>query len=512
MDYEQSQEFQMWLYARKRASGAPPDVSVNTAQQPEPNTTPRHSLRHFTQKLFWKSLDAWQLDLCDRLENVSRSRGRRILIHSMPQVGKTIIVSQRFPAYCIGNNPLLRVRLLMYNLTHARQKGGAITKNLMQSSEYARLYPDPALVVPTLSRAEEWRTRARERINDGQATFKCFGLETGATGEGGDLWIIDDPYPSAAHAESEAYNKTVWTAWDGTVKPRLSPDANVVIMFHRYQVGDLAGQLLEKEPGEWELWRYAAIADGDYEVEGTDQRFPCLPLDRPAGTPLSPRYGLDWYESKKKSPRVWLGQFQGRPTAQDGDMFDVSIWRQPGMIVDEDQLPPDLPTARAWDFAATEGGGAASAGIKMAGPDEEGFFYVLDAAVAHRSTAGRMKLIASVAEADGEDCDIGFPQDPGSAGKDTVWFTAQALAGYSYWTFNPKQDKVQRAQPLADSVNIGLVKLVRGSWNGKFIDEFRHFPFGARKDQVDAAADCYKRLSRKTKRRRPRSTSQSVFG
>jgi phage terminase large subunit-like protein len=65
---------------------------------------------------------------------------------------------------------------------------------------------------------------------------------------------------------------------------------------------------------------------------------------------------------------------------------------------------------------------------------------------------------------------------------------------------------------LADSVNIGLVKLVRGTWNGKFIEEFRHFPFGARKDQVDAAADCYKRLSRKTRRRRPRSTSQSIFG
>ena len=63
-----------------------------------------------------------------------------------------------------------------------------------------------------------------------------------------------------------------------------------------------------------------------------------------------------------------------------------------------------------------------------------------------------------------------------------------------------------------DVVIMQLVKLVRGTWNGKFIEEFRHFPFGARKDQVDAASDCYKRLSRKTKRRRPRSTSQSVFG
>lgn len=502
--------FQSWLYARARAAGAPPQITPQASAE-APSDEPRYSFRYFAQKTFWKPLDAWQLDLCDRLESVTRSKGRRVLIHSMPQVGKTVLVSQRFPAYALGENPLLRVKLLMYNVTHAKNKGGLICKNLIQSETFRKLYPDPGLTVPRLSRSEEWSTAARSAIGDGQASYKCFGLETGATGEGGDLWIIDDPYPSAAHADSKNYNDSVWSTWEDTIKPRLGQDSNVVIMFHRYQVLDLAGRLLEQEQGEWELWRYAAIADGDYAVEGTEQVFPCYPPSRPAGQPLSPRFPFSWYESKQKSGRVWRGQFQGRPTEDDGQFFDVSIWRQPGMIIDEDQLPPDLPTVRAWDFAATDDDGAYSAGIKMCGPCDQGFYYVVDSARAQKATEGRMKMIGNLARADGDDVEVGIPQDPGSAGKDTVYFSAQELAGFRWWSYPARQDKVIRAEPYKASVNIGQVKLVRGSWNAAYIEELRQFPFGAYKDQVDASADAFKRLARKKTRKRPRSTSQSMF-
>src|SRR5688572_31353664 len=46
--------------------------------------------------------------------------------------------------------------------------------------------------------------------------------------------------------------------WSDTAKPRLNEDANVVVMFHRYTESDIAGWLMEQEPDEWELIRYAA--------------------------------------------------------------------------------------------------------------------------------------------------------------------------------------------------------------------------------------------------------------
>lgn len=465
------------------------------------------AFRAFAQGVFYKPLDIWQLDMCNRLEDVARTTGRRVLIHCPPQFGKTVILSQRFPAYCLGLRPEMRIRLLMYNITHAKNKGGRIVKDIVRSAEFKRYFANPELDVPRQSQSVEWSTLARRRLGDGQPSFKCFGLDTGATGEGGDLWLFDDPYPSEAQAFSEAYNNAVWSAWEGTVKPRLGLRDNVVVMFHRYQVGDFAGVLLEREPDAWELWRYPAIADGDYEVEGTGKVFPAYPLSRIEGEVLSDRFTRAWYDEKKASGRVWRGQFQGRPTEDSGETFNVAIFRQPGMIVDAAQVPAGLPTCRAWDFAASEGRGARSAGVKMAGPDKAGIIYVLDVRKGQKATEGRMRLVAAAAASDGYDCEVGFPTDPGSAGKDTAYFTARELIGHRWWTFSPRQDKEIRAQPFADALNIGLVKLVRGSWNGAYIEELRQFPTGTFKDQVDASADAYKRLARKTGRQKRRTQS-----
>ncbi len=474
-----------------------------------PDLTPFSS---FAQGTFFKPLDPWQYDLCTRLEDVTRTTGRRILISVGPQFGKTVMVSQRWPAWNIGINPLIRIRLLMYNLTHSTQKGGRVCKDIVQSSQFRRYFDKPGLSLPQHSKNSEWSTAARNAVGDGQPTFKCFGLDTGATGEGGDLWIIDDPYPSEAHAFSDAHNASIWSAWEGTVKPRLGPNDNVVVMFHRYQVNDLAGMLLTREVGEWEFWRYPALADGDYHVEGTGQIFPAYPPGRALGERLSRRYEMDWYETKRKSGRVWRGQFQGRPTEEDGDFFNVAIYRQEGMTIAAHELPANLPTVRAWDFAATEGGGARSAGVKMAGPDRDGFFYILDSIAEQKGTAGRMKLIRKTAEKDGLKVKVGFPKDPGSAGVDTKFFTARALTGFQMFTYNPKQDKELRAQPFADAMEAGLVKIVMGPWVAAYLEELRQFPTGAFKDQVDASADAFKKLAKiGGKKKRSKTTTQNPY-
>jgi hypothetical protein len=45
----------------------------------------------------------------------------------------------------------------------------------------------------------------------------------------------------------------------------------------------------------------------------------------------------------------------------------------------------------------------------------------------------------------------------------------------------------------------GNVLLVRGPWNDAFLDEARSFPVGAHDDQVDAAADAYVWLARRSR-------------
>ncbi len=579
------------------------------------------SFREAAQKMFWQPLDAWQMDMCDRLGGVAESKGRRVLIHCSPQMGKTVILSQRFPAYMLARDPLMRIRLLMYNLTHARNKGGAVTRGIMESESFQKLFPDPRVRLPKFSRSEEWSTVARKMVGDGQASFKCFGLDTGATGEGGDCfpagtlirtdvgsvpiemihhlkvkpgvygydheknevvlrhieatreisassllkirtesgrtikctpdhrvfvsgkdyleakmlvpgdvlvsaaagnnayldqtyhdevvsvrpvetddvlvydlqvadchnffannilvhncWLIDDPYPSAAQGLSKNYNDSVWSAWEDTIQPRLSPDANVVIMFHRYQISDLAGQLLVKEPGQWEMWRYPAIFDGDYKVEGTEQVFPAFPLGREIGTPLSGRFPMSWYEEKKLKPRTWEGQFQGRPTSKSGEQFKVERLR-----TEEGAIPLGLQKCRAWDLAATEGGGDYTVGILM-GKDSSGFIWVLDMIRGQWGPEQRDNWIKLTAAKDGYETLISIPKEPSQAGKDQVERLTRMLSGFGVIQAPTSEKKELRADGFISQVNAGNVRVMLRDWFSVFVDELRDFPLGANDD------------------------------
>jgi predicted phage terminase large subunit-like protein len=56
-------------------------------------------------------------------------------------------------------------------------------------------------------------------------------------------------------------------------------------------------------------------------------------------------------------------------------------------------------------------------------------------------------------------------------------------------------DKVTRAEPFAAQCEARNVRLVRGAWNGGFLDELTAFPYGKFKDQADAGAGAFNKLA-----------------
>lgn len=274
------------------------------------------SLAEFVEKTTYLKLDPWQNDLCEWLQWLKEDKGLRWLIHAPPQSGKSVILSQRLPAWILGFQPELRIKLACYNIAHAT-RFSRTSRELMESEDYAEMFPDelPRLA-KTAKTQEEWSTLARERARDSQPSLKALGLMTGFVGQGADLLIIDDPYASPQDAYSEVIRDSVWTFWADSAKPRLNPDANVIVMFHRYHLDDLAGRLMREEGliengGKWQLLRYAAIADG----EGHD------PIKRPIGEKLSPRMDDAFLEEQQRNSAVWLGQFQGVPISRTGSFF-----------------------------------------------------------------------------------------------------------------------------------------------------------------------------------------------
>ena len=359
----------------------------------------------------------------------------------------------------------------------------------MQSEEYAKMFPYLGLRLPKITSGESWSTQARISLQDSQPSFKALGLATGFVGQGVDTLVVDDPYASPEEAYSETINSKVHGFWSDTAKPRLNESTNVVVMFHRYQEYDLAGWLMEQEPDDWELIRYAAIADGDYRHPVTERTY-SDPLDRQEGMKLSPRFSDQWFNKQKENSFVWLSQFQGRPTAKGGLFFKSEWFETVGAP------PVGCQWVRYWDKAgADENKGDYTAGVLM-GRDTTGTFFIKDVQRFQLTAHPRNQKIKQIAELDRQmygNVKIHIEQPPGLA-KESTDTVVSLLAGFSVYADPVRGDKVERAEPFKSQCEAGNVKMVRGEWNRKFLDELTAFPAGRNDDQVDSAAGAFKKL------------------
>lgn len=434
-------------------------------------------LAAFVEQTTHVSLEPWQLKICKRLDDMEEQRGQRVLFHGPPQFGKSLIISQRWPAHILGKQPLARIRLACYNLTHA-ERFSKVNLSIMQAPDYRATYPHSS--VPDRVSAEEWSTAKRAALLDANPSFKALGLGTGFTGLGVDYLIIDDPYKNREEALSEATNKNVWGWWTDVVLPRMNPDTNVVVMFHRWQDEDLAGRLMQQ--GGWEYLRFAAIADG----VGDD------PMGREAGELLSPRYPLEYLEDvRRKQGSSFYALYQGTPRAPEGDFFKRGWFEIVGA------LPVGCTFVRYWDLAGgTSGQADYTAGVLMA-RDQAGYFYIVDIQHDRWAAAERNATIRQRAPLDRQQYGMVktfIEQAPGLSKEPTEDLVRQ-LAGFPVYADKVSKDKASRAEPFQAQAQAGNVKILDAPWNGAYLDELCAFPTGAHDDLVDASSGAFNQLA-----------------
>ena len=161
-----------------------------------------------------------------------------------------------------------------------------------------------------------------------------------------------------------------------------------------------------------------------------------------------------------------------------------------------DAAPAEAKRIRFWDEAGTEAAPGKdpdwTCGVRVAlAPD--GIVYIEDVQRVRATSLGVDKLMRQTAELDGLAIPIKSEQEPGSAGKARVAdLTRRVLAGFKYDGETSSGGKEVYAGPLASQAEAGNVKLVRGPWNGVFLDEADVFPLpGFHDDQIDAASKAY---------------------
>jgi hypothetical protein len=432
------------------------------------------------------------------------------MIFMPPQHGKSQIASRHFPAWLLGLLPDSRIILTSYGESLATHHSRFIRDQLTTGEFQAIFGSKSNKIWPVELSSDSRSTEAWDLAKPYRGGVKAAGVGGGITGLPAHLFIIDDPLKNREEAESENRRDLVDDWYKSSSRTRLRPNAAVVIFHTRWHPDDLAGRLMQRmvsDPlaSQWEIVCLPGLALEKYPESVAAQKrmmrdgvyLPLAdPLGRSGGAALCPGwYDEAWMIGTKADIGLYDFEalYQQSPFSKEGNMFKRDWFT----IVD--QPPRDIwARIRAWDKAATSGGGARTSGVKMSwGRDD--FVYIEHTVAEQLSSAERDEFMIALGKEDYANDSpflIWHPQDPGSAGLDSAQAFNNLMADEGlFGTFEQVTgNKEFYAQPLATKAKGGRVRMVRGAWNDAFLDEMCAFPKGRFKDRVDAASSAYNQL------------------
>lgn len=449
----------------------------------------QRKILNFTQFTFptYKA-DPFHVAVSDALDRVVHGELKRLMIFAPPQHGKSELVSIRLPVFWLGNHPDLPVILTSYGGSLAFRNSRA-ARSVLESNEYKLIFPGVE-TNPRSRAVDAWKIHKRKGF------VVAAGVGGPITGHGAGIGIIDDPVQSWAQAQSETLRDNIWEWYQGTFRTRIWEGGAIVLIMTRWHQDDLAGRLLDDQPGEWEVLHFPAICDDPK----TD------PLGREEDEPLSPtRFSIEELEKIKTDvgPTVWTAEYQGRPAPPEGTFFAVE------KIKYINHEPPESDRlVRFWDLAATE--------AKMGrDPDytvgslwsKDSHMYTFRDIVRGRWNPKDVEnVVLQTAIADkrkyGDEIQIWIEEEPGAAGKHLVEHYTTLLAGFNVYSIRSSGSKPVRAQPLSAQMEAEHVQFVKAPWNDDAIQEFRFFPAGFKDDIVDSSAGAFNQLAQGPKWKR----------
>ncbi len=473
----------------------------------------RRRLGDFGQYVLpWWKMAAHHALIAEHLELVEtyiRTRGQtgigRLMIEMPPRMGKTVEVSQIFPAWLLGRLPNSRVILTSYGADLAQDNSRAV-RQMVTGERFAAVFGQQSAVDEPVELSEDARSKANwDLAEPHRGGVVAAGVGGGITGKGAHLLVIDDPFKNREDADSAAYRKRVMTWYTSSAYTRLEEGGAVVIIHTRWHREDLIGELLKAmatDPGadQWVVLCLPALAFEEAELAKNDdeQRQALLEgiwkdrldaLGRKPGEALWPqKYDREALERIRKNLELngglpdWFALYQQQPRPQEGGFFDAGDFE----IVD--RAPEGLRWFRYNDLAISEKKTADWNASLAAAMDKEGNVWYRDMIRVQGWIEFRERAKAAMLS----DLERGTTWGI----EDTAF---QALAVQEFWrdpelaniniiSITPRGDKVERARPLQGRAKAGKVKLVRGPWIQTFILEALDFPSGQHDDQIDSAS------------------------
>jgi len=372
-----------------------------------------------------------------------------LMANAPPQTGKTSFSGVLLPFWFIGMFPDKQVIFITYSDDYSRTYG-RIVRDLFKKygEELFGLTIDP-----NTDGAGDWK------IKDHPAGgMLSVGIGSQITGRSGHLVIVDDVIKNMEEAASVAIKRKHVVDWDGTILTRRQPGCTYLITATRFAEDDLSGSLWERTQkpdytgDTWTRITFPAICEVPDDWDGPKDQFRDL-LGRAPDDPLECRFSQP-DDSPSRShfhqlrntiePFTFACLYQQDPVSKVGGMFPRDHWT----LEPRESWADIHARVRAWDLAATEGGGDWTVGTLM-GRGVDGRYYVIGRQRFRKSSDKVMDEVRSVAQADGRSVPILIEQERSGSGSSTIAFYQKELAGFPVQGVRPEGSKETRAHPYS---------------------------------------------------------------
>ena len=203
-------------------------------------------------KLAWPVIEpgrpfvpGWHLDaIAEHLQAVHTGDIKRLLVNMPPRHGKSSLISSLWTAWLLLNTPSIRILCGSYAMNLATRdnlKARRIIKSMWFQERYGHIVH--------IAKDQD----AKIKFETDKLGYRmAVSVGSSATGEGGDVLILDDPH-NIDEKESDARRESALDWFDNTWSTRLNSqiDGKMVVVGQRIHEQDVSGHILEMHGDEW---------------------------------------------------------------------------------------------------------------------------------------------------------------------------------------------------------------------------------------------------------------------
>jgi phage terminase large subunit-like protein len=474
-----------------------------------------------------KFIDGWHIAaLCCHLQSLwdgnlrtlDGEQSDTLVINTPPSCSKSRLTCVMYPAWLWLKDPSVGLWFSSFGQGLC-DRDALKTRQLLLSNWYReRFWPDIKLT------DDQNQKRRYDNTRGGWRLSASIGSKVGF-GEHPRLLACDDPH-DPEEVDNDQRLKAI-DVWDNKYSTRgVIKGVKRVLIAQRLHEEDLSQHVLDIEddaahlclPMEYEPDRKCRTNIAYHDIDDIDEKGDPILKDS-WEDPRAEEGELLWPEgfgekkvakTKKRLRRAHAisGQLQQNPTAPDGDMFLLESFMD---IVPMSDVPLNCPAARAWDLASATGTRADfTAGVL--GVFDGHFLYIVNAMEGKMKRKKRDAEIRKVCGKDAEMCPqyhVRLEQEGGAGGKDAAEMMAEKMSSEFRMVIDKplgkptgKDQTLKGWETWANLLSDGLVKLVRGKWNQRFIQQHTAAPFGRNDDLIDAASRVARGLYRRTTKRK----------